>query len=343
VATQTEEVHKQIDDLLRTLRNQKGTQINVKVKFLSVENSLLEQIGVNWQNFSNPGLQNATPTGVSTNSVTGPPSGTLATAGQQVGGYWGNGNIVSAANVTNTLTAFTTANSIPAATGGLTFKSQYWRVAGDSYAAALLTAVEQTRRGNVIFEPDVTFFNGQQAHILHINQQAYIGDYDVNQAQYDPIISTLSYGTVLDVRGIASADKKYITLTMRPTNAVVAAWRRFGPALAANNGGTLDGVSTTGSGGNASGIGGAGNPLLIPQLRYNTVRTSVTVPDGGSLVLAGMVNGESARSHAGIPFLSHIPFLGRLFSNNGRTETEMKTFIILRAKLVIFEEIERKL
>src|SRR5688572_8389370 len=38
-------------------------------------------------------------------------------------------------------------------------------------------------------------------------------------------------GQVLDVQAICSADKKYITLTLRPTNAQVRSWRRFGPAL----------------------------------------------------------------------------------------------------------------
>jgi type II secretory pathway component GspD/PulD (secretin) len=60
-------------------------------------------------------------------------------------------------------------------------------------------------------------------------------------------------------------------------------------------------------------------------------------------VIAGFSDGESARSHAGIPFLSHIPFLGRLFSTNGSQETERKTLIMVEADLVLFDEIERNL
>jgi type II secretory pathway component GspD/PulD (secretin) len=350
VVTQTTEVHKQIEELLRTLRNQKGTQIHVKVKFLTVENSLLEEIGVNWQNFTNPGVQNnpstgqigggVTPSSTSNGNIVPPPSGPL----RMPGGYWGGSTAAGAANVNNSLMQYATANSLNDASGGLTFKSQYWKVGDDFYASAILKAVEKTRRGNVAFEPDITLFNGQQAHVVHINQQAYIADYDVNQGQYDPIVSTLSYGTVLDVQAIASADKKYITITLRPTNARVSAWRRFGPPLPPQPPGI--GEPPGGGIGDAPVIGpgiGTGNPLNIPELSYQSVRTSVTIPDGGSLVLAGMTNGESARSHAGIPFLSHIPFLGRLFSSNGRVETEMKTLILLTADVVIFEEIERKL
>jgi general secretion pathway protein D len=347
VVTQTTDVHKQIENLLRTLRNQKGTQIHVKVKFLTVENSLLEEIGVNWQNFSYPGQQANPGVGPIPPGQPGGLPGVVTSPGPNpgdppvpapFGAYHQQGSVIAAANVNNVLTPYATANSLNDPSGGLTFQTQHWRMVDDFHVSAILRAVEKTRRGNVTFEPDVTLFNGQQAHIVHINQQAYIADYDVNQGQYDPIVSTLSYGTVLDVQAIASADKKYITLTLRPTNARVTRWRRFGAALP-------DG--TTQIGGTpieATGTGVAdGNPLLIPELAYQSVRTSVTIPDGGSLMLAGMTNGESARSHAGIPFLSHIPFLGRLFSSNGRVETELKTLIMLQADVVIFEEIERKL
>jgi type II secretory pathway component GspD/PulD (secretin) len=352
VATQTTEVHKQIEDLLRTLRNQKGTQIHVKVKFLSVENTLLEEIGVNWQNFTYPGQLNTPPTGpgvgypgqVTTLTgtppvITGTPFGGYA---RVPGGSPGNDNVIAAANVNNVLQPYETNSGIDNA-GGATFKTQWWRVTNDYAVSAILRAVEKTRRGNIVFEPSITLFNGQQAHIVNINQQAYIADYDVNQGQYDPIVSTLSYGTVLDVQAIASADKKYITLTLRPTNAQLRRWRRFGPAIntgTADN--TLGGAPVEGNDGSQGAIAD-GNPLLIPEIRYESVRTSVTIPDGGSLMLAGMTNGETARSHAGIPFLSHIPFLGRLFSNNGRYESEQKTLIMLQADVVVFEEIERKL
>ncbi|MBA3698249.1 MAG: hypothetical protein H0W78_05310 [Planctomycetes bacterium] len=351
VITQTTDVHKQVEELLRTLRNQKGTQIHVKVKFLSVENSLLEEIGVNWQNFNFPGglPPNANANGALPNQGTNPPvAPAVNPTPVPFGGYYANGRTTAAGNVINTLQPYTTANSLPGQNlGGLTFQSQYWRVADDFYVSAILRAVEQERRGNVTFEPDITLFNGQQAHIVHINQQAYIADYDVNQGQYDPIVSTLSYGTVLDVQAIASADKKYITLTLRPTNAQVRSWRRFGPALGSGQGqidGTpiVDPTNPNAAPGSTSGIAD-GNPLLIPEISYQSVRTSVTIPDGGSLLLAGMTNGESARSHAGIPFLSHIPFLGRLFSSNGRSETELKTLILLQADVVVFEEIESRL
>jgi general secretion pathway protein D len=379
VITQTADVHRQVEELLRELRNQKGTQIHVKVRFLEIENSALQEIGVDWNNYTGP--RNPTATSGQLASIPGLTTGTTTGTGQgqpnTLGAYYGNTatGIITAAAVNNQLPVYQTANSLQYANSsggpGLNFQSQTWQVASNWYASAVLHAVEEERKGNVVFEPDLTMFNGQQGHIIHMNQQSYIADYNVVQGQYEPIVTILSYGTVLDVQAIASADKKYITLTLRPTNAQVLEWRSFGPLPTAGSfpGGTVvpggngqnnanpnsGGTITPGGTGGTIAPGGTGqagssnpavadaNPLLIPELSYESVRTSVTIPDGGSLVIAGFSDGESARSHAGIPFLSHIPFLGRLFSTNGSQETERKTLIMVEADLVLFDEIERNL
>lgn len=325
VVTQSTDVHDQIDILLRNLRNQRGSQIHVKCKFLTVENSALEQIGVNWQNYT---------------TATGVASSALPTGYNSAGVAYGDANnqIQTAGTVNNVLQAYGQSRLGLETTDGMSLSTQTWQLGSELWAKAVLTAVEKERRGNVIFEPDITLFNGQQAHIVSMNQQSYIADYDVVQGQYDPIVSILSYGTVLDVQAIASADKKYITLTLRPTNAQVESWRRFGPAVSDFPGGTV----TQGGGAIAESDVGS-YPLLVPMMNYSAVRTSATIPDGGSLVIAGMTTGDSRRSHAGVPFLSHIPFLGRLFSSNGRTETELRQMIVVQADLVLFDEIESKL
>ncbi|MCX8039334.1 MAG: hypothetical protein N3B15_02000, partial [Planctomycetota bacterium] len=290
-----------------------------------VENSMLEEIGVNWQNYNS-----------SWGRAISPPYN----AGTSLGAAWGEARpdqALTAARINNQLLDYTSSTTLPRATNqpeGLALQTQTWQIANQFWASAILTAVEKERRGNVVFEPDLTLFNGQQAHIVNMNQQSYISDYDVQQQQYDPVISILSYGTVLDVQAIASADKKYITLTLRPTNAQVRSWRRFGGSVGGFVGGDVE---------QAGGAIANTLPMLIPQLIYSAVRTTVTIPDGGSLVIAGMTNAESRRAHAGVPFLSHIPFLGRLFSSQGRAETEQRQLIIVQANLLLFDEIEAKL
>ncbi len=341
--THTPEVHKQVAELLRNLRNQRGKQIHISCKFLTIENSALEEIGVNWNNYTgNPRASGPNDGGMPLPGI-GTSGGIPPNAGQpaNIGGYFGDPGtqLLTAAALNSQLQPYSTSNSLPrpGPNDGMRFQTQWWNTKTNLYASAIITAVEKERRGNVIWEPSVTIYNGQQAHVLHMNQQAYIVDYDIVQGQYQPVVQTLNYGTVLDVQGIASADNKYITLTMRPTNSQVKQWRRFGSPIDPSN--PFPGGATVSAGAAVA----LESPLLMPEMLYHAVRTSVTIPDGGSLVLAGMTNGESARSHSGIPFLSHIPFLGRLFSTNGRQDTELKTMIVVRGDLILFDEIENSL
>ncbi|MEK7412633.1 MAG: hypothetical protein AAB263_04870, partial [Planctomycetota bacterium] len=201
VVNQTMEVHAQIDELLASLRNQRGAQIHVKCKFLSVENSMLEQIGISWQNYGG--------------AIPLPPApyvagGVGSVGNSNVGAVWGNpgtgsgipGNILAAGAINNQLLGYTGGLTLPApgANDGIQLQSQMWQLGSNFWASAILTAVEKERRGNVIFEPDITMFSGQRAHIVSMHQQSYISDYNIVQNQYEPVVSVLSYGTVLDVQ-----------------------------------------------------------------------------------------------------------------------------------------------
>src|SRR4051812_35514008 len=44
---------------------------------------------------------------------------------------------------------------------------------------------------------------------------------------FDPVISVVESGTILDAQAVVSADRKYVTLNMRPTNASLLALRTF--------------------------------------------------------------------------------------------------------------------
>ncbi len=352
VVTQTGDVHRQIEELLRTLRNQQAVQINVKVRFLSVENGLLEEIGVDWNNFRGPpGWPGPNLAGDSLHEdALGSPGPYLAGANPAtpgvtppwwLGGYWrdNDGENVAGGQVTNNLLDYFSGSGLTN-TGGLDGEFQLFEDPEGFLGRAVLKAVEKTRRGNIVISPDLTLMSGQRAHVVRMNQQAYVADYDLVGDQYDPIVTILSYGTVLDVEAIASADRKWITMTLRPTTTEVQAWRRFGGALD-NFGGIA--VINTDAQGNQLGAIADQYPIMIPQLTYRSVRTSVTIPDGGSLMIAGMTRGLSKRSHSGVPVLSHIPFLGRLFSKNGRTEREYKDLIYVTGNIIIFDEIEERL
>ena len=334
VITQTPEIHEKVESLLAQLRRQRGVQINLKVRFLQVENGMLEEIGFEWGDYSSNNPATPAPADASNDGA----------GNFDFGGYVAStaGTPAAAAGTVRTpLVDYFSQSSLDVDGGneGLQLNTRIFKDANGFLGNVLFSAVEKTRRGNILIQPDVTLFSGQRAHLVRMNQQAYIADYEVSGGQYDPIISIISYGTVLDLEAVASADRRYITVTMRPSKAEVELWRTFGAST------QLGGAESENNG---AGIGfnpflGTNLPIFIPEMSYQTVRTTSTIPDGGSLLVAGLNRSNSSRSHSGVPFLSHIPFLGRLFSSNGRSEQELKDFIYLEGHIVLFEEIEERL
>lgn len=75
-----------------------------------------------------------------------------------------------------------------------------------------------------------------------------------------------------------------------------------------------------------------GNQLIdgneIPTIGTEEISTTVTVPNESTVVLGGLVTERDEKSKSGVPVLSSIPGLGRLFS---RTETKVD-----RRELLIF-------
>jgi type II secretion system protein D len=72
------------------------------------------------------------------------------------------------------------------------------------------------------------------------------------------------------------------------------------------------------------GAGSNGEDLEVPRISTREIITTATVPNNNTIVLGGLIVGKNNQNVSGIPILSDIPYLGKLFSittdNNDRTE-----------------------
>lgn len=69
--------------------------------------------------------------------------------------------------------------------------------------------------------------------------------------------------------------------------------------------------------------------LVIPGLTIRRADSTVEVPSGGSVVLAGLIQQQTKRSAEGLPGLMKLPVLGALFRSNDflKSETELAIFV----------------
>ena len=83
-------------------------------------------------------------------------------------------------------------------------------------------------------------------------------------ALFDPEISTVNSGVLNDVQAVVSADRKYVTMTMRPVNSTLLALQAFtvqgGPMIAGPLG-FVGGVVFGKSGGGSDGSSGRADQL----------------------------------------------------------------------------------
>lgn len=74
--------------------------------------------------------------------------------------------------------------------------------------------------------------------------------------------------------------------------------------------------------------------LIIPDINTNELTTSVTVVDGSAVVLGGIITTTDRKTKAGLPLLSSVPGIGRLFGRNEDESTESELIIMIQPRIL---------
>src|SRR5262249_9616631 len=79
-----------------------------------------------------------------------------------------------------------------------------------------------------------------------------------------------------------------------------------------------------------------------PRTSSISVSTTVTVPDGGTVVMGGLKRMSEGRLECGPPVLSKIPYIDRLFRNVGYGRQGTSVLIMVTPRVIIQEEEEER-
>jgi general secretion pathway protein D len=86
-----------------------------------------------------------------------------------------------------------------------------------------------------------------------------------------------------------------------------------------------------------------GTTIQLPEFLFTTVTTTVSVPDGGTVLLGGIKRLREGRNEFGVPILSKIPYINRLFKNVGLGRTTDSLMLMVTPRIIIQEEEEERL
>ncbi|MCP4218768.1 MAG: type IV pilus secretin PilQ [bacterium] len=72
----------------------------------------------------------------------------------------------------------------------------------------------------------------------------------------------------------------------------------------------------------------------IPPIITQTIKTTVMVGDGGTIVIGGMYRVEDQTTEAATPFLSKVPILGKLFKNKNQRREQKELLIFITPRII---------
>ena len=73
--------------------------------------------------------------------------------------------------------------------------------------------------------------------------------------------------------------------------------------------------------------------IQLPELRLQQARTTVRIPDQGSILIGGLKNITTIDRQSETPWLGKIPLLSFLFSRKGRSDEINHLMILVRAEI----------
>jgi pilus assembly protein CpaC len=81
-------------------------------------------------------------------------------------------------------------------------------------------------------------------------------------------------------------------------------------------------------------IPGSTDTVTVPSIRTRRADTTLEIPSGGSLAMAGMIHDETRHNINGLPGLMELPVLGPLFKSNDYVNQRTELMVLVTPYVV---------
>ncbi|MCI0499227.1 MAG: hypothetical protein L0Y36_06065 [Planctomycetales bacterium] len=304
---QSPEVHKQIKELLDTLRADLGQQIAIEARFLLVSENFLEDIGLD-----------------------------VNIRQMDIGGHWGD----VAVEQDSSSHTIPTATPVPGSLGGALSNpalntTMTYESLDDLQVEFILRATQAHKNAKQLSAPKAVVLNNESATMRvntakrlktgsTFNTETITNDNTTNQVYWwENENEDINTGVQLSITPVITADKKFVILR-------VTAYLQD---LIAQDTETAIGFSpTTGE--------QITDTYILPTTQLTSIQTRVTVPDRGTVLLGGLTLTAMRETESGAPVLSKLPVLGRFFSNRSVVDDKLVLLILVKPTIILQAEAE---
>lgn len=343
VVNQTPDVQEQVSDLLDALRKLQDLEVSVEVRIITLAETFFERIGLDFAlNIkTDHGTRQYEPQLV-TNQFK--PAGQINdfSPTRFLSGTTPAGNFTSDLDIPIKNSSFQYAippfayPNNPGFNGGIGMGLAFL---SDIQVFMFMEAAQGDRRTNVMQAPKLTLFNGQTSTINISDQQFFVTNVNVvgfgGQIVFVPQNNPFPLGVQLAIQAVVSADRRFVRLNLTPTLSNIAS--AIVPLFPVT---TF--ITPVFEG------GAQGQPIPFtqfiqqPQISTVTIQTTVSIPDGGTVILGGLKTLSEGRNEFGPPVLSKLPYINRLFKNVGYGREAQSLLLMVTPRIIINQEEEER-
>jgi type II secretory pathway component GspD/PulD (secretin) len=329
-------------------------QVMIETKFVEVTNSDVKNIGVNWSSLANYQLKagnlsstfdrsrgqtatngtntnngtTATTTTGTTNTTTNTVTGAQTTSSNNTSTVTSNNGVPSTSSSTGSTGTISNGTNTNASTGtqndsantlsntfsalsSLTNSDATNRALSAVFSASdftlVLSALQTQQNSKIVSNPTVVTLNNTEA-VINVGQERPIpkyaynqqtGSFEVNGFDYKPIGIILRVTPQVNARG-------FIKLTVEPEVSQSTRDASF-------------------------------NGAQIPVVDTRKAKTQVSLKDGFTMGIGGLITTQTTKGGNKVPFLSAIPGIGRLFRSDSSNIDQTNLIIFITAKTISAE------
>ncbi|MDR2849753.1 MAG: hypothetical protein LBW77_04320 [Verrucomicrobiota bacterium] len=249
----------------------------------------------------------------------------------------------------------------PLAGTGATVNDQFMRVnafLGNADLSMILHMLSQRSDTDLLSAPKVVTKSGQEAIMKVVTEYIYPTEFEVQEVNSSggggnnsttsvPVpfmvepqnFEMREVGVILQVVPEVSAEGQMINLMLNPQVVSEPVWKNYGTKIPMQKqlpslsiGGSLDGLA------DALGLNGEPEytelPMEQPFFHVRSVQTQLSVYNGATVVMGGLITEDRKTMEDKIPFLGDLPFVGRLFRSRSELSIKRNLLVFVTARLV---------
>lgn len=212
----------------------------------------------------------------------------------------------------------------------------------DGEVQMIMRGLDQKKGVDIMAQPSTLTRSGQASNIAIVREFIYPTEYEppelptqVGSGAGSPVTPATptafekrDVGITLEVLPVVGAEKRFVDITINPSFVEFDGFVNYGSPIRTAAGGLL-----------GSSIGGGTveltkNSILMPIFSSQKTTTQLTVADGSTIVIGGLLSERVQMVEDKVPVLGDLPWVGRLFSSTSRQPSSTAIVFLVQVELL---------